>query len=139
MIEFDCCIPENAQKSLSNGTIRIQLDVDKTQCHIIPQLIENVEHMMHVIMVTHEEAAQIANKKQNECVETNKFGKTESLKTTHQKLLTKYRMLKNRNAEAKDQTFEEYSSWFKSTYHPNVESENLTEEALSWLCKKLEE
>jgi len=122
VIEFDAIIPENMQKSLSNGTIRLQFDVDKSQAFIIPKLIDAVGHMFHIVMVTHEEACEIAQKR----------------KTPHGKLLGKVHVLFGEVGKKYNLSMEEYKKRFKEKNNITISFSDMDEDSMAGVCEKLE-
>ena len=123
MLEFDATIPENVQKSLSNGTIRIQLDVDKSQAHIIPDLISGVGDMYHIVMVTHDEASKIADSKQ---------------KDRHASLVSKVHVLWGEAGKKYGKSLNEYKAYYKEKNNISVSTKDLDDDSLIDICEKLQ-
>ena len=93
-MNFKSIIPLNCIKVMSNGDIRLTMDIDKIYASVIPEIMGLSGQMVGVVIIGEDEAKQI-------------------IKTPREKLIAKIHVLMNEIATMQNKSVEVFKKEFK--------------------------
>ena len=120
-MKFSAIIPTNSLSVMTNGSIRLKIDIDKQYASIIPELMEMADRQLGIFLVDETEAGNILDKAKK---------KGEKKKSPETKLVQKMHVLMKKIADNSSYTLEGYKSWYKKNHNITVSTSVLDRDSL---------